>query len=427
MVHSSQQRVKISFSSPGAQPPIFVSGSFSNPPWNLHEMDYGPTEYGDASLGGAAEYTFVKEFEVTEGLWQYKFRLGLGDWWVCDENAEIGTQNDMPMWVTIILMRVVTDEAGNRNNLLTVSQNYTYHACINKQVHSKPLLQHEQSKDGAAWEVSELKSTTESVPSSDIPDGRREKNCHISEHFNSSCSNERDSLGSQDSARTTRPSLAYSKAASEHYTAPTRLNQRPKAEEAVADDGHYGTRKMSNLDIERVKYLMSMPNTPVLSNTICRGDFLNFDKDFDENSIQEINIHSHAPLLPHECLTCDDQPDQQDKEEFDQSSPTTQHTYEDLRDNFSDSVTPTEFDDPNLELFPSGATNILQRIATLAKEIPPDEPSELEPVSPIMSFARETPVFSHELPPLGSPAARRRIQMSLESPDVSMQSGWWFF
>lgn len=53
----------------------------------------------------SGEFTFVRSFEVEEGEYQYKFRLGPGDWWVCDEAREI-----------------VDDGAGNRNNRVLVAK-----------------------------------------------------------------------------------------------------------------------------------------------------------------------------------------------------------------------------------------------------------------------------------------------------------------
>lgn len=58
-------------------------------------MDYGELPSG--------EREFVKTFHAGEGEYQYKFRLGPGDWWVCDE--------DKP---------TVDDGLGNRNNVLVV-------------------------------------------------------------------------------------------------------------------------------------------------------------------------------------------------------------------------------------------------------------------------------------------------------------------
>jgi len=49
----------------------------------------------------SGEYAFVRSFDVEEGEYQYKFRLGPGDWWVCDEKKP-----------------TVDDGMGNRNNLV---------------------------------------------------------------------------------------------------------------------------------------------------------------------------------------------------------------------------------------------------------------------------------------------------------------------
>ncbi|TDZ39753.1 hypothetical protein CTRI78_v010465 [Colletotrichum trifolii] len=94
--------VTITYRQPGTQPPIFVAGSFSDPQWQPLEMDFA-TEEG--------EHTFYKNVEVPPSTQiQYKFRVGLGDWWVLNEGAD-----------------TVTDDSGNRNNILTApaSQHYT--------------------------------------------------------------------------------------------------------------------------------------------------------------------------------------------------------------------------------------------------------------------------------------------------------------
>ena len=95
MSDSSKQKIEITFKSPGACPPVYVSGAFTNPPWQVCEMKYhtmirqGNEEDTSAET---REYLFYKQFQLSEGHWQYKFRLGPGDWWVCDENAEVGKQ-----------------------------------------------------------------------------------------------------------------------------------------------------------------------------------------------------------------------------------------------------------------------------------------------------------------------------------------------
>lgn len=72
--------VTINFASPGSQPPVYVAGEFTD--WDPEEMDYSIHE---------GEHRFRKDFTVKSGIsYQYKFRLGPGDWWVLDETAPIG-------------------------------------------------------------------------------------------------------------------------------------------------------------------------------------------------------------------------------------------------------------------------------------------------------------------------------------------------
>jgi hypothetical protein len=131
--------VTITYTHPGTQPPIYLAGSFSEPPWYPQEMDF-TTEQDN-------KHRFYKEVVVDEGArFQYKFRIGSGDWWVLDENASTGTfmrgqyisvaalvvqgtlTYDGSFWTDFLrtlrtdtLTRfIVTDEAGNRNNLLCV-------------------------------------------------------------------------------------------------------------------------------------------------------------------------------------------------------------------------------------------------------------------------------------------------------------------
>ncbi|RAL63657.1 hypothetical protein DID88_003700 [Monilinia fructigena] len=92
----SKTSIVIKYSRPGAAPPIYLAGSFPESVWQPQEMEY-TNESKD-------HYVFSKAVEVEEGKeYQYKFRIGDGDWWMSDEDAPI-----------------VTDDIGNRNNLLTV-------------------------------------------------------------------------------------------------------------------------------------------------------------------------------------------------------------------------------------------------------------------------------------------------------------------
>lgn len=70
-----------------------MSGAFTEPPWQPVELEYEPT-LGQGAIHAPStemqEYIFFKDFHVPEGSFQYKFRLGTGDWWVCKNDEMIG-------------------------------------------------------------------------------------------------------------------------------------------------------------------------------------------------------------------------------------------------------------------------------------------------------------------------------------------------
>ena len=73
----------VRYSVPGTQPPLYVAGSFSNPEWTPLPMQYTVNDDG--------EYLFTKEVEAEEGKeYQYKFRVGEGDWWLLNEDEPTG-------------------------------------------------------------------------------------------------------------------------------------------------------------------------------------------------------------------------------------------------------------------------------------------------------------------------------------------------
>ncbi|KAK3906329.1 hypothetical protein C8A05DRAFT_11915 [Staphylotrichum tortipilum] len=91
---STQASAVITYHKPGTRPPLYVAGTFSNPPWQPCKMDSTAREDG--------EYDFKKEVRGAPGSEiQYKFRIGDGNWWVL--------QDDHPTAI---------DGSGNTNNVL---------------------------------------------------------------------------------------------------------------------------------------------------------------------------------------------------------------------------------------------------------------------------------------------------------------------
>ncbi|KAJ1335369.1 Glycogen recognition site of AMP-activated protein kinase [Microdochium nivale] len=78
---AGQAIANFAFQRPGTQPPVFIAGSFSNPPWQPHEMTANQKDDGD--------YEFTKSWPVEQGVdVEYKYRIGHGDWWVLDESEQ---------------------------------------------------------------------------------------------------------------------------------------------------------------------------------------------------------------------------------------------------------------------------------------------------------------------------------------------------
>lgn len=78
------QKARLSYTHAGLQPPVYIAGSFKESHWEPIEMQHTVQDDG--------ELEFWTEFEAEQGEYQYKFRLGPGDWWVLDETKQIGMQ-----------------------------------------------------------------------------------------------------------------------------------------------------------------------------------------------------------------------------------------------------------------------------------------------------------------------------------------------
>ncbi|KJZ78945.1 hypothetical protein HIM_01718 [Hirsutella minnesotensis 3608] len=89
--------VTFTFRKPGTQPPLLVAGTFSDPPWQLREMQH--------QLDDAGEYFFTANVPLqADSQYLYRFKTPDQDEWILDEGTSI-----------------VTDEHGIKANLLAVS------------------------------------------------------------------------------------------------------------------------------------------------------------------------------------------------------------------------------------------------------------------------------------------------------------------
>ena len=75
--------VYIEYVSADIPEPLFVAGTFGDPPWRLQQMQ--------CVAGGDGLRRFVASVWVEPGrVYQYKFRPGSGDRWILDEKRPIG-------------------------------------------------------------------------------------------------------------------------------------------------------------------------------------------------------------------------------------------------------------------------------------------------------------------------------------------------
>ncbi|KAK1073073.1 hypothetical protein LTR12_013138 [Friedmanniomyces endolithicus] len=85
----------VKYTSKGLQPPVYIFTSLSDPQWEAVEMDH--------EILADGENGFSKTFMADEGEYQYKFRLGPGEWWALDDTKP-----------------TLDDGAGNKNNVMVV-------------------------------------------------------------------------------------------------------------------------------------------------------------------------------------------------------------------------------------------------------------------------------------------------------------------
>ncbi|KAK7530155.1 uncharacterized protein J3D65DRAFT_640359 [Phyllosticta citribraziliensis] len=110
--------VTITFYHPSTSPPVFVATSLTNPPWQVVEMDVKQERTPSGDL------IFEKKFDAVEaGEYQYKFRLGPGDWWVCDDNAPTGT------YPPLSLDRTLTFQSRTASATATISSSSNRKIC----------------------------------------------------------------------------------------------------------------------------------------------------------------------------------------------------------------------------------------------------------------------------------------------------------
>ncbi|KAM0346874.1 hypothetical protein ACHAPU_005214 [Fusarium lateritium] len=130
----------VTYKKDGTSAPVFIAGSFSDPPWQLQEMI--------CATGQDGEHIFQSKVMLEpEQDYQFKLRLGHDNWWVLAE--------DYP---------TATDDSGNENNVLRAPHKPTEEQAAPAGIDA-PAINAAQS----ASAPTEMNNADESVANSTVP------------------------------------------------------------------------------------------------------------------------------------------------------------------------------------------------------------------------------------------------------------------
>jgi ATP-dependent RNA helicase MRH4 len=75
--------VEIEYRNPDLQSPVYLAGSFTDPPWRLLRMELKTNSEGEQVFSAPVWVNPDREY-------QFKFKLGDWDVWRVDENRPVG-------------------------------------------------------------------------------------------------------------------------------------------------------------------------------------------------------------------------------------------------------------------------------------------------------------------------------------------------
>ncbi|KAM7197730.1 hypothetical protein V8F33_005454 [Rhypophila sp. PSN 637] len=335
--------VTITYQKPGTIPPVYVAGTFTDPAWQVQEMEY------DLDTNG--EHVFKTETQGEPGTKiQYKFRIGDGDWWVLND--------DKP---------TVTDTAGNKNNELEV--------VAPPQVLANPLPSFRAHNDAEA-ENGDIVAPSAAGPGDEAPQPPI-----MAKDIRSL-----SALSNSHSGADT-PTLAMN--AAEVADSAALLNEEePEAEISDAEAGRIGFRRMSATPIIEV------------ANTAAEvaDSAQNLDDDIDvaaPNHPREVydfrdddDETDKPPLFAHECVGMKDlngavhedhvHEDNPEHDDHNQNQPVEEADLDEI-----------DLNDPTLERFPSNREEIINTVRKLETGLDEDRASfEGAPISPVVGAYR---------------------------------------
>ncbi|OAA58577.1 hypothetical protein SPI_06650 [Niveomyces insectorum RCEF 264] len=342
--------VEITYKSTDLEPPLFVAGSFSNPPWTPQEMKHAKAPSG--------EHVFTKTIHAEPGSTiQYKFRVGRGDWWILDDT-----------------LPTVTDDKGNQNNMIKVMDQKSALA-------EEPSMRPPDSPRLRTIDA-EPKIAKPAAPTKG-PVGNLKK-----KHASSlSPSPSRSNTSTPSFVRTTIE-VADSAAQLDKEGSEPEISDR--------EAGRLGVRRLTSTPIAKVA-----ATAAEVADVAERLDSHSGDEDTQQADVGQVDI---GPEFAHE------RPGSTELD--DDSAPMFAYECADGRGSGSRSLTdaerePAELysasdrgseedfdpDDPSLERFPSNREEIFSRVRTLSTGLNPDPASfDGVPPSPVVTPGRKSSV-----------------------------------
>lgn len=389
------QRIKITYNHAGLQPPVYIAGSLDESQWQPVEMSVSHKQDG--------ELEFFKEFDAEEGEYQYKFRLGPGDWWVLDENEQ-----------------VVDDGAGNRNNMVVVkpvvaekesmiethvmdqatapvqAPEQTEDASVRAPIPVPAMLRYEETKT----DDTEHDPQTDSIPpvpvSSNEPEHVKQEvvAAHAEEDVTAPIQEPEKSSSAQDEEEEKLESSPLF--SQESFTDKRQDSKRPSVS-SNDDDEDEPQQLLPHESVwdepqQRLPHESHQEQAPDSSAVEDFDDDEDFEEDeqpplFRHESFAPHDVES-APLFQHESISNDDHQQLSSRSVRSNSSAS-------LGSHRSRHVDSNDLNDPSLERFPTDQAGIMAHLQRTETRLREDEASfQGTPASPSMaslgSFEAET-------------------------------------
>nr|POE59321.1 hypothetical protein CFP56_24590 [Quercus suber] len=372
--------VTVGYASPGLKPPVYIFTDLSDPQWEAVEMETAQDVHG--------AYRFHKTFQVEAGEYQYKFRLGPGEWWTLDSSRP-----------------TIDDGLGNKNNSVQVlemahpaaAKQASEHAqqdptSVHADEHTQsPLLNRAEdgngrAMDGAVINASSRHGATLSDDHAAAPLMKHEVHEEQQPTKVASTDLEPRPSGHESADRYSFSDKCSGAPLMRHETSTMEPRSQPLEHGNPQTDDHKGSRVSEDApSLMQHEVSDPQPLEPIAAAAVELSDD-NYDGDDDSED-------EGPPLLSHERTTSSSTdlsysplPRRQSASSgnnLGSGSSSSPHIRMPIEPPVASQLFPLDLDDPSLERFPTDEKGILEHIRRTSMNLPKDETTEerLSPVS----------------------------------------------